>query len=97
MQIDASLLFNALADAEARSLRVYERSKERKDAKRSGIFASGRYEGLKEALRLLEAQGGRKPAHFVPLHDRSLAPPFAAIFQKRRPPYGWGSEVLGTW
>lgn len=96
MRTNKTLLLDAIMEAESQALQVYEQSKNRKDAKNSGIFAAGRYEGLKEALRLLETKGRRKLGSVVsgPPRPVSMArAPFSAIFQKREPQRG--SMVLG--
>jgi hypothetical protein len=43
-------------NAKTRAFIVYKHSKEHSDAEHSGIYALGHYEGLKDALRLLETQ-----------------------------------------
>lgn len=98
MRTNKTLLINAIMEAESQALQVYEQSKNQKDAKNSGIFAAGRYEGLKEALRLLETKGHRILDSLVSGPPRPVAmarSPFSTIFQKRDPPRG--SMVLGRW
>jgi len=101
MQIEKARLREALAIAETRALAVYGRSKEHSGAGRSEIYALGRFEGLKEALRLLEMQkGGSLQAEFAgpprpAARPRSDFPLFASIFQKLRPRHG--PSVLGRW
>ena len=98
MRTNKTLLLKAIMEAESQALQVYEQSKNQKDAKNSGIFAAGRYEGLKEALRLLETKRRRTPHSVISGPPRPafiVRPPFSAVFQKREPPRG--SMVLGRW
>src|SRR5512137_2241317 len=100
MDIDEAVLRESLADAKDRSLAVYRHSRTHEGAERSGAFALGRYEGFKEALRLLERQGeGEHRARSagkarIPASSRAILP-FSSIFQKLRPKHG--PSTLGRW
>jgi hypothetical protein len=101
MQINEALLHDALTNAETRAIKVFNHSKEHSGAERSGIYALGHYEGLKEAVRLLVRQGHNslRAAFVVPTvreaSSSEVYPPFATIFQKLR--HTHGPKVLGSW
>jgi hypothetical protein len=99
--MNEALLRYSLTSAKTRAFAVYTHSKERSGAERSGIFALGHYEGLKDALRLMERQSrDTLQAAFVgplrpPAPSLMTIPPFSAIFQKLRPKHG--PSALGRW
>jgi hypothetical protein len=100
MDIDTVMLRESLADAKDRSLAVYRHSRTYEGAERSGAFALGRYEGFKEALRLLARQGGgdhgaRSSVKAPISRSPRMLPQFSAIFQKLRPKHG--PSTLGRW
>jgi hypothetical protein len=100
MNIDESVLREALANAKDRSLIVYRNTRKHAGAARSGAFALGRYEGFREALRLLASQRdddrGNRAAGDARLRSSPGARPlFSGIFQKLRPKHG--PSVLGRW
>jgi len=79
---------------------VYKNAKKHSSAERSRVFALGRYEGLKEALRLIDRQGQNESRASSAGKARHLLsplalPPFSAIFQKLRPKHG--PTALGRW
>lgn len=94
-----ALLHESLVSAEYQSLMVYEHANGLSGVERSRIYALGRYEGLKAALRLLERQAqesdrGDYPRKPMPPSPSAL-PSFSAIFQKLRPKHG--PFALGRW
>jgi hypothetical protein len=98
------MLRNALEEAQGKAFGVYERTRLLANAKRSGAFASGRYEGLNEALRILGMLGDlqsepKNPAapspRIVAALSRPHLPRFATVFQKNRSLHG--SALLGRW
>jgi hypothetical protein len=100
MKNERALLRATYADAKERALIVYRRTRIRDGAERSGAFALGRYEGFKEALRLLEGKGesdrraGLSEAGRPRMSPRAI-PVFSEIFQKLRPKHG--PSTLGRW
>jgi hypothetical protein len=86
MLSEKSLLRGELKNAMARSFKVFRHSKQSLGAKRSGIYALGRFEGLREALRLLDHRrlGVPKPEIFGPpapvKPSRAAFLPFALLF-----------------
>lgn len=102
--INRDMLRNALEEAKGKALGVYERTRSLANAKRSGAFASGRYEGLNEALRILGVLGElqSEPKAYEAASPRVVAalsrpplPRFASIFQKKSSLHG--SALLGRW
>lgn len=102
--INRDMLRASLEEAQGKTFGVYERTRLLADAKRSGAFASGRYEGLHEALRILGMLGALQCEPGIPLSasprigpapSRPHMPRFAAVFQKRRSLHG--SALLGRW
>jgi hypothetical protein len=100
MKNKKALLRISFADAKDRALIVYRKTRIRDGAERSGAFALGRYDGFKEALRLLDGQGGsdrraRSAEARRPRMSPRAIPVFSEIFQKLRPKHG--PSTLGRW
>jgi hypothetical protein len=82
MMSEKALLREALRSARKQAFTVFRHSNEHPGAERSGVYALGRYEGLREALRLLDhrRRGVKKPEIFGPpapgKPTRTAFPPF---------------------